>query len=223
MKIRLFISLGAAVLVMASAMGAQATSLVNGDFETGDFTGWVVSGNANVVSDAGFRTNGGGVGSFLTGTYAANFGGGDRAATGILMQDFNTLPSLEYELAFDYGRFQPGSGGPQSIRVELINLTDDQPLLDQVVTDSSGQADLGLLFDNYLFRFTATGLTTRLSFSDVSAGTASTDGTLDNVVVAAVSTPTPVPEPATMVLLGTGLAGFVGYGMTRNNNRRAVH
>jgi hypothetical protein len=207
------VSLIAAVLVMASAMGAHATSLVNGDLETGDFTAWEFSGNINVVSDTGFRTNAGAVGSFLTGTYAVDFGGGDRPATGILMQDFNTMPSHEYELFFDYGRFQVGSGGPQSIHVELINLADDQRLLDIVVSDSSGQSDLALLFGNHLYRFTATGLTTRLSFRDVSAGTASTDGVLDNVVVAAV--PTPVPEPATMILLGTGLAGFVGYGMKR--------
>jgi hypothetical protein len=70
-------------------------------FETGDSTAWILSGNANVVSDVAFRTNAGPVGSLLIGSYAVDLGGRDRPATGVLTQDLDTIPSHEYDLSFD--------------------------------------------------------------------------------------------------------------------------
>jgi hypothetical protein len=219
MKIRLLSTLTTVALLMASATGAHATSLLlNGDFETGDSTAWILAGNVNVVSDVAFRTNAGAVGSFPIGTYAVDLGGGDRLATGVLTQDFDTTPSHEYDLSFDYGRFQFGGGGPQSIRIELINPADDQRLLDTVVTDSSADSDLALLFDDYFFQFTAAGVMTRLSFSDVSAGTTSTDGVLDNVAVTAV--PILAPEPATVLLFAAGFTGLLSSRIIHIRHRR---
>jgi hypothetical protein len=81
------LSIGLATL---SAGHAQA-SVVNGDFETGDFTGWVVSGNG-IAIDAVFPN---------IGTYDAVF----TALTtdpnrGTLSQAITTVPGASYQLNF---------------------------------------------------------------------------------------------------------------------------
>ena len=49
---------GASLLVTAFALPAQANLLVNGSFETGDFTGWTLTGNTGFT---GVQGNFGGV------------------------------------------------------------------------------------------------------------------------------------------------------------------
>jgi hypothetical protein len=48
-KLILFIAIG--LLVGGTAMADSVELIVNGDFETGDFTGWTRFGNANVLDD----------------------------------------------------------------------------------------------------------------------------------------------------------------------------
>ena len=72
-------------------------------------------------------------------------------------------------------------GGSQSIQFAVINLVDDQRLIDTVITDSSGEWNLALIFNSYNYRFIATDSTTRLFFRDVSAGTISTDAVVGDV------------------------------------------
>lgn len=193
-----------AALLMASSLvfsnQSEAAIIVNGDFETGDISGWNgMDPSIAPVSDAGFWA-GGGWGSFLNGHYAVNFGGANRPAGETLWQQFSTIAGQQYVLNFDYGRFIEGSGGPQSLEVTVSNSADSAILFQTVVTDLSSASDLGALFDPYSHTFTASGSETILAFKDVSAGTHNTDGTLDNVQVAAV------PEPSTLMLIGSGFA-----------------
>jgi hypothetical protein len=194
--------------ILGSSGIAQAGLIVNGDFETGDFTGWTHSGYVYVVSNAQAVAVGG-TGTFPIGQYVIDFGGADNPATGILTQNFSTTSGQTYVLSFDYGKFQPDSFGvgPQQLQVAINDVYSSSALLNTVVTDGTGSKSLSSLFDPYSFSFVATGSLARLSFADKSLTTISTDGILDNVTITATS----VPEPCTMLLFGLGLTGLAAY------------
>lgn len=193
-----------ATLLLVASQLAQANLITNGGFETSDFTGWDYSGNLAVISDAQFRNQAGAIGLFPNGAFAVDFSNGNNPATGYLSQNLSLIPGQTYELSFDYGRLQPGSGGPQSLWVEVTNLADDQQLLNTVITDSSAQIDLAILLDQYTYRFFAADSSVKLSFSDISNGTLSTDGVFDNVTLSAV----PLPPTAWFLLSGLGVFLF---------------
>jgi len=180
---------------------AHAAPVTNGDFETGDFTGWSISGSAAVTSDADFRAFAGATGSFPTGFFAAQFGNGDSPATGVISQQFATIAAQAYQIELDYGRLGFGAG-PQSLQLSLTNVSDGTVLFQTTITDGTGDSNLASLLDRYTYQFFASGPATKLTFRDVSATTMSTDGVLDNVRV------TVVPEPTALALIawGAGLA-----------------
>ena len=189
-----------ATLLLVASQLTQANLMTNGGFETGDFTGWSHAGNLAVISDAQFRNQAGAIGLFPNGAFAVDFSNGNNPATGYLTQNLSLEAGQTYELSFNYGRLQPGGGGPQSLRVEVTNLADDQQLLNTVISDSSAQIDLAILLDQYTYRFFANVPSVKLSFSDESNGTLSTDGVFDNVTLSAV----PLPATAWFLLSGLG-------------------
>lgn len=199
---RIVASLALASLVYFVSPPTHAESIVNGNFETGTFTGWTNSGAVVVASDSAFRTFAGAVGSFPTGTYVAEFGGGDVPASGVLSQVFGTTAGQQYLLTFDYGRFQsPGCcAGAQIIKATAVNVSNDSLLNSITITDATGNNNLATIFAPHSMLFLASGPSTRLAFIDLSVFTVSTDGLLDNVSVTAV------PEPATYLLFIVGLA-----------------
>ena len=97
MKNKLILSL--AIAMLAAAAGLASTNLVtNGDFETGDFTGWTVThapSGSNIFVDHGPGTPG------PDNTFGAFFG-----ATGAdfdsISQSFATTPGAFYTLTFFY-------------------------------------------------------------------------------------------------------------------------
>jgi len=183
---------------------ARANLVINGDFETGNLSGWNNSGTVVVGSELDFHTGGGGEGSFPVGSYAVNFGGYNLPNDGIISQSLETIIGQEYSLTFDYGRFQYGDGGPQSLHVEVISLTDNNHLIDTIITDSSGERNLSLLFEEYSYQFISSSSSVLLSFGDVSSGTHDTDGVLDNVSI------TVIPTPGALILGSIGI-GFVTW------------
>ena len=58
---------GAAALVLATffAGAAQASTITNPGFETGDFTGWALSGDTSFTSVDNFSPHSGSFGAFL--------------------------------------------------------------------------------------------------------------------------------------------------------------
>jgi hypothetical protein len=74
--------------------------------------------------------------------------------------------------------------------------------LDTTVTAAT--YNLSTLFSPRSFQFTANSAATTLTFRDVSPGSVSNDGLLDNVDVE----PRTVPEPVSTALLATGLLGL---------------
>lgn len=179
-----FVALGVLGIFICIPESIHANLFENGDFETGDFSGWQSSGNVTVSTESGYQ-NAGGTGVFPTGDFVAAFSGGDDPNDGVLSQEIVTLSGQQYRLAFDYGAFSVFSGS-QSLSVSVQNAIDMQVLVDETIEDSSPTNDLGTLFDAFVFEFEALGELTQVTFSDASTVTVNIDGTLDNVDITPV-------------------------------------
>ena len=178
--------LGGMVAAMGLAVGisgpAHAVELVtNGSFETGDFTGWTLSGNTGFTGvecpGAPFAGPGDGNCDAFLGPVGSN---------GTLSQSFPTVVGQVYSISFD---FQPDGGTPSSFSA----VWDAQPALFSVTNPPASP------YQVLHFTALATAATTSLSFNfRDDPGFLK----LDSVSVA-------VPEPGTMALLAIGLGGLL--------------
>jgi len=166
-----------------AAMPAGAVGVVNGDFETGDFTGWTLSGD---FSNSGVFS---GAPSAQSGTYGASFG--PVETTGEISQTLATVAGTHYTLDFWLQAELDALGNPDS----------------NSFVATWGGATVKSLLNSPVFGYThmtfdviATGASTVLGFTfrnDPSFWD------LDNVSVTAA-----VPEPETWALFGLGLAAL---------------
>jgi hypothetical protein len=173
----------AALLALAGVPALAQQKIVNGGFETGDFAGFTLSG----PSIAQVRTSG---------PYAPHSGEyfaalGPYLTDGMLTQTFQTTPGQT--LLFSY--FLASTGATPNDFSAFFN---GATLFSQ--TNIAAQP-----FTQYLFTLTATG-TDQIAFSF--RDDPSYLG-LDDVSVIASAATTTTPEPGTMVLMATGLAGLV--------------
>lgn len=168
---------------------ANATTISNGSFETGDFTGWVSAGTGNIVTDTEGSTDG---------TFAASFNGGNVVGNGVLSQSITTVIGNTYLLNLDYGVF--GASNTQNLQVELIGAS---TLLNQTLSDEGNNPNI---FAEFSFGFIANSTSTTLSFTDLTTSLESSgaDFVIDNISVSAV------PVPAAIWLFGSGIVGLVG-------------
>ena len=177
------VAYAAAILLAGTALApAQANLVVNGSFETGDFTDWEQVGDTSFT----FVTDELAGGGPTNGDFHAAFGATDPSGGGIL-QDITTTAGVAYRLSFDlanlgnppnaFGLFWDGA----FVSIDFDQSSFDYRTFTRTLTASStGATALGFIFYHepsfYL---------------------------LDNVNL------TVVPEPASwaMMIAGFGLAG----------------
>ena len=179
---------------LSFARPASAGSVVNGDFETGNFTGWTQSGDTRFT---GVGTAADGV-LVHSGNFAAVFG---PQTLGFITQSLATTPGTSYVLDFWLAHpftDLPGSGVEWLVRVGGDTLLDshDTPNFD---------------YREFTFTFTATSASTDLQFGFAEPGA---HFFLDDVSVN-------VPEPGSCILLGVGAAMLFGYSRLRRKSALA--
>lgn len=215
MKTKLIIAICLGSLIWVGS--ATANLITNGDFETGDLTGWSKQRDVKVVQigDPGsiFTTDEGMDGNFA----GLSFGNKKK---GVLWQDFDVSGLSKIEISFDWVFDFSDSTSKKDVFATVLQDAADKPLSIISVeklktTGSNGNTGTGLWYGTFTDIFDITGITTsdaRLQFSltDKNGALYSRAG-IDNVVV------NPVPEPATVLLFGIGLAGLVAVRRRKQN------
>ena len=180
-------------VALAFAPAARAATVVNGDFETGDFSGWTLFGD---LGD-GFV----GVDSLApqAGTYGAYFG--PNGATAGISQLVDTIAGAAYDVSFwlkaeaeANGVATPSSFAFSWAGTPVIRLT-NQPAGNYVRYSSQVLASTALTSISFTFRNDP-------AFFD-----------LDSVAIV-----TSVPEPSSVILLAAGNLAILGF-RRRNANR----
>jgi len=119
--------------------------IVNGDFETGDFSSWTLIGNPqNNGVDTGFPHSG---------LYNAVFG--EKDALGSLSQTIHTQVGAAYVLSF---WFAPDSPNPEVNMPHRFSVSIDNHVLLDLTNPQGGD------YHHYSYRFTAASKTTKLTF-----------------------------------------------------------
>jgi hypothetical protein len=170
------------VLSVSGGRTLAGELVVNGGFETGDFTGWTLIGApSNNFVGTDFPHSG---------IYDAVFG--QSGSLGSLSQTLATTIDTPYTLSFWFA----GDGDTPS---EFTASIGGKLLLDLV------NPPLDTTYHQYIYDFTATSTSTVLSFGFRD------DVFFINLDDVSVVPATAVPEPTSMIPLGIGMASLAGY------------
>jgi hypothetical protein len=179
-------------LIVFTASTQAQNLLQNGSFQTGDFTDWTLTGNAQVENSVPV--------SF--GSYAAVLNSGSSTPNAVLTQSFNTAVGQAYQLTFDYGA--TAKSDSQSIIATLTDANGDYLVSSQYY----GTPGVASNYHPFTVIFVPTTAITTLGFRDVSALTTAQDGLLDHVQVIAIP---PFSHPGEYVGTDTETLSYYGH------------
>jgi hypothetical protein len=189
-----FRTLAAALsLAVLGAGSAQANLVTNGSFETGDTTGWTVD-----AASSGYGLN-----PFGT-TYGSGMDGSSWAWL------------AGYELGREFSQTVTGLSVGTTYALTFI-MASEYSNSDQINVSVNGGADslftappdTGGFWNNWVTKeldFVATSTSATIEFDSYGLNTSGYDVGIDKVALNAIGQA--VPEPATLLLVGTGLFGF---------------
>ncbi len=201
-----FLTFLCAVMPVLGMIGsAGAVSFQNGSFETGDFTGWDVitsaGGSVSVVTgNSGFGPT--------DGTYFANL-----VANSKISQDqiWSAGETISFDWNFNANDYLPFN----DYSIFSIISTNGSMLFNYTLANVAATGNFNATgWNTYQYTFATAG-SGSIGFGVYNFGDTIYDSQLyiDNVGGTA-----PVPEPATILLMGSGLLGLVGYSCKRKKS-----
>jgi len=195
--------LSVGLLAIASPASAGPITVLNSSFELADITGftgttpddWTVNGTGTGLNDIDTGVYAG-AGAALVGEQVA-FANANRELSQVLTETLTAAVGTTYELTVAVG-----------LRSDLLTGDYDIQLLagSTVLANVTGSA--AALFADVDFTYVSTGLEAEIgqALQIVLASTA-TQTQYDNVRL----TSTAIPEPSSLLLVGLGMLGLIGY------------
>jgi hypothetical protein len=179
--VALVLALGA----LGPAAFADTNLLANGSFETGDFTDWTLAGNTGFtgVCDGceGYTAEDGDFFAYM----------GAVGSDALISQPFSDVSGDSYVFSFWYNN---NNGGTPEDFSAYWDGTQLLSIIDSPNTDG---------WVNYTFTETGTG-------TDTVQFDARNDPSYDALDNASVTGVSPIPEPSSFLLMGSGLLGLAG-------------
>jgi len=214
MKRIFIVGFATGIFLMGTFGLSNANLLINGSFESNTNLGnfWTLfAGNSSLP---GWSITSGSV-DWIQDYWDASDGdksldlNGSSAGT-ILSDSFSTIIGQQYDVTFDMAGNYAGGMDEKHLTVSAGGSSQDFSF------DTTGHSSSDMGWETMTWSFTATSTQTQLQFSGWTSDGPYNGAALDNVIVLEANSPNPVPEPATLLMFGTGLAGLAGWRKRKN-------